>query len=682
MALLDEISPLTLPEGTAYQPIDPKDVRWPDQPLDDATALKMVVQDTNKAEGWMYAQNVPLEWMRADRLYLFQVPIQYWEGTNPPIPRAHLGMPLVYEHIESILPQIVTGLFNDDPPFAIKPRPGTRMDAARALQHLLGWELDQVDFQEEIRLGTKYALVYGTGVWKWGWKTSTRKRTTYQRVQPNQQVLMPGGAFNMPGSDQLKEIEVDEEVNQPTFEHVNIRHILVDPTLRVPDIRKATFVTHKLYWTIADLDQLRDYEGYRIPERSALIKAVFPPKEKAPLDTPSNSNYNLNNEFAPAPRGTEPSVDPITTPLEVLEYWTKDRVITVVQRKLVIRNEPNEFGVIPFVSVAYSDVLDSFWGMGVAKLVGGEQRMQQGVMNAFLDDLSLSLNGMFKRVRGSNTPQNQLRSRPGGVIDTDDKDGIELLARQPIDPGVFAVFERSDARAQRRTAANEMVVQGSLPADKSSITRTATGVSALTGGTGTRLQYLVENIGRQVFVPVLQAFHEMSKKKLKPSQISVILSQELGQAYAGDTVELANARVDFEIVAASKVQARRATAQTLPFIFQTVLTEPVMEALAQEGKKVNIGELVKMAFDVSGWPNKDDVIVDMSQQDQARMAMNNPAVQQAMLQQQKSQTDQSNVLEQIQEEGITRVGRDYLKLAFDKAFGDNEPNSAPAKAKK
>lgn len=100
---------------------------------------------------------------------------------------------------------------------------------------------------------------------------------------------------------------------------------------------------------------------------------------------------------------------------------------------------------------------------------------------------------------------------------------------------------------------------------------------------------------------------------------------------------------------------------SLPLIFQFVLTDPVIQSLAAEGKKPNVSEMVKMVFDVTGWPNKQDVIVDMTQEDQQRQAMQNPAVQQAIVQQQKSATDLDSKKQVIEEENVARSGRDIIR---------------------
>lgn len=644
MALLEEFdSKRTFQQGEGYQEItEPSELAWPGEKIDDKTALKIVLQDHMIARTWVETQGWLLEWASQERLYLFKVPGRTWDGTS--VPRSDLGMPLVYEHVESILPQLMAGLFADEPPFTSSPRPSTSMETARANNELIAWELKQINAYDEFRLGLKYMLLHGIGIWKWGWQTYTRKRTIYRRAKPYRYEAHPlGGVVKMaqPGTNDIQKKVIEEEVNLPFFEHRNMRHVLVDPSLRSSDIRKAKFVIDIQYPTILDLDELRNYEGYDIPERAQLLKLLFGPEEVPdynPLEEPSRQ---LLNEFSVMPRWEKSTMDKTQQPLELLEYWTKDRVYTILQRKTIIRNEPNPHGVIPFLSVAMGDVLGSFFGIGTGQLVGNEQRMQQGVINVFLDDLSLNLNGMFIRQRGANVPKQQLRMRPGGIIDADGEKGVQVMQRNPLPIAeIQAVLAASDSRAARRTAANESAVQGAMPSDKSSITRTATGVNSLSAGTGTRLQDIIERFSRQVFVPLLDAIHEMNGNFLTPEQISKVLSQELGIAYQGDTLDLINGQFDFNMLAGARMKARESQRQTLPLMFQFLLTEPVMSGLQAGGEKIDIKEMVNMTFDVTGWPNRQSLIVPLNDQDKQRIQANSEQAKQQAQMQQAQQMEQ------------------------------------------
>jgi hypothetical protein len=671
MALLEEFEgSKVFQQGEGYALITNTDeITWSPDSQPDKTALKIVLQDYGLGVSWVQTQSWTLEWMLHDRLYLFKIPVKFWDGTN--IPRSHLGMPLVYEHIESLLPQLVSGIFGDDPPFNSTPRPGTSMEAARANNAILGWELKKINAREEVRKGLKSMLLYGIGIWKWGWQTYTEKRTVYQREKPYKYVSSPAGLIKIPqkGSNKKKAIPIEKVVDLPLFEYRHPRHVVIDPGTRASDIRKAKWVIDVQYLTILELDELRNYEGYDIPERAELLKLLFPPEEVPQLNPVETPPLNLFQEFQPMLRWQKSTVDKMRQPLEVLEYWNNDRVYTILQRKLVIRNEPNPLGRIPFLSVAMGDVLDSFWGVGVGMLIGNEQRMQQGVINTFLDDLSLNLNGMFMRKRGANVLTQQLRMRPGGIIDADDEKGVSLMQRNPIPiQETQSVLQASDSRAARRTAANEQSVQGTMPSENSSITRTATGVNSLGSGTANRLQYIVENFSYQVFIPLLDYIHEMNGQRLDPDVIDRLLSEELGIAYEGDSIDLINGQYDFNIVAGARMSAKASMRQTIPLMFQYLLTDPVIQSLAQEGKKVNVAELVRMVFDVTGWPNQQDVITAMTPEDVQRQQQNSPAAQQqaqqqAQLQHEASmeQIKTSNKSQLLEQDSENRAGRDIIK---------------------
>lgn len=673
MALLEDVVPQTQPEGTGWNLVQPQDIAWPGEVPSDELALKLTLQDTALAESWVQHRGLPIEWNLVERLYLAQVPIAYWEGTQ--VPRSHIGVPLVYEHVESLLPQIMNGLFSTQPPFESLPRPGTSMDTARANDALLGWQLDRMAWEREARLGLKYCFLYGNGIWKWGWRTESRTRKIRKRAQKPEVRFTPVGALVIPTPESARVVTEtrEEKFGAPFVEAVNIRHLLVDPGCRTSDIRDAKYVVHRLYMTVLELDALRDSDGYTIPERSELQRIVEPPQETpytGALET-RGVDLGLHKEFKAQPRSYEDSVDPLQRPLEVLEYWTADWVFTVLQRKLVIRKERNPFGRIPFLSVAFADVLDSFWGLGVGKLIGNEQRTQQGILNATLDDLALNLMGMYVRVRGTNTPSQQLRVRPGAFLDVDGSaDNIQPLQRNPIGNAPLEIMSLSDARAQRITAAAEIATQGSFPSRNSSVTRTATGVMSLNSGTSSRLQALVESFSRQVFVPLLETMHELNSERLHPDDLAMILSNDLRIAYTGDPLELVNVRADFTVLAGSKLQAKAQMASTVPLLYQFLLTEPVMQSLAQEGKKVNVEEMVKMLFDVSGWPNRQDVIAPMTQQEQQMMVANSPAGQAAIkaqgAAQVQSQRDQ-NAREMLDESNVARAGREVIRTLLRNA---------------
>jgi hypothetical protein len=323
--------------------------------------------------------------------------------------------------------------------------------------------------------------------------------------------------------------------------------------------------------------------------------------------------------------------------------------------------------------VNWWDVPNSFYGLGLGLTIGEEQLTQKGLTEAHLDEVFFNLNLPILIQAGKNVPVQNIRMALGKFLKVEDVNAIKPMERVQAVPEAFAEVQLSEARAESLSGANEMIVQGNMPqgGGKSSITRTATGVNALAGGSGARLEAFVERIGDQVFEPVLDAFHEMNRRLLPLETLRKLLSDELAEAYEGDHLDILNAKVTFDVLAAARMQVKRQMAQALPMLLQTLVTDPVHTMLGQQGMKLDINELTNMVFDVAGWKNKKDVIVKMTDEDQQRAAMSNPAVQK-MLQQQQAQQGQTNSkLTVLDSENSARAFRELMRQTIEKS-GESE----------
>jgi hypothetical protein len=658
---------------TARQPIyadlDPKSIPvTPALPPDDP-ALQLVLKDLNTAEYYLLAKGMTVEWDKDDRLYLFRMPQAFWEGSS--VPRSSLGMPLIMEHIESIMPQVMNALFNDDPPFDCNPMPKTSMAACRASKEILNYQLDQMGFREETRVGLKEAMQYGTAVWKLSWDQHDEKRYEWVRGGPQEVKKTDAGPVLLPTEDskKVRRVKIVDKINMPKVESIHIRHFIPDPSLRRQDIRKAKYGIHRSYPTLDDLEKLRGKHGYDLlPPKEDLIQLFYPPKEqpeRSLLEGRSTtsvlntgvSSLDINMEFKAMPRWQMASSDPNLQPLEVLEYWTPEKCIAVLNRKLVIKNDVNTFGFLPFLSVNYIDVLDSFYGIGIAKLLGGEQRLQQGVINSRLDDLALRLSGTFIRKRGANTPTQQVRLRPGGIIDSDDEKGIQMIQYPPAITDAFEEVAQSDARAQRRTGANEFVTQGSAPGT-GQIGRTSAGVQTLAAGVGARIGYFVDNVANLFFVPALEAFHEMNKMWLSEEQISEILTAKMKGDYKGDPLDVKNARLQFKMLAGAKMRSRQQWMGQFPTLTQFLMSPQVQDHLSDQGMKLDVAEIVQKWFDTTETPGRQSIIVPLTDEDKKRIAAKNEMAQQMSAQSQKHQ----HTLEEIEAKGESQSGTAIIKI--------------------
>lgn len=642
------------------------------------SALALVVQDTLRAENYASSKAWIAGWASASILYQSPYQALYWEGTS--VPRSNVPFYTVATAVNSVVPQIINGLFYENPPFIIQAKPGTSADTARAIGEILAFQLEDIGFRESLRLGVTNAALFGTTIWKWGWETFTRERKVYERV--DRSVSIPTGIVGGadvtidPDEEEITEQIIQDYIDRPYFDHItNLRHVLVDPTLDVPNITKAKYVIHRMYVTYDDLVKMKERPGFKIPSDKELLDLFMPPRELAEPAPQEEVNKNPLWDMRSESRWKDATVDPFNEPLELLERWDNDKYIVVLQRKLVICNEDNPYGIIPFSSVNWWDVPEGFWGMGIGKLIGSEQRLQQGITNTWLDNAALNLQGVFTRKKGKSVPTQSIRIAPGRVIDVDDKDDLQPLGRTPPVPEAGQHLALSQQRAAETSGSNEITGSGMAGSSgHSNLARTAAGANLLGSGAGNRISDFVEKLANQVIVPFLYQVHEMDRAMLPVKAIKNILNDELQSNYyknKGDTVELLNARVKFNILAGAKMSVRRNLAQALPVLSSFLTNQFVLQQLEGEQKKIDVEELLHLFFEAAEMPDEFySIVVPMSQDEAQRSQQNSPAALaqmklQAAQQQQQNQFQQKQSL--LDQENYARAGRDILRHSIETA---------------
>ena len=648
-------------------------------------SLKLVIQDTERAEQEENRRQWVLGWATARDLYNSQFVARYWPGTQ--LEAASVNFFTVALAINGINPQALAGLFYENPPFLAQERPGTSSQCARAVKALLGFQLEDINFREELRLGMANCLLFGTTIFQEGWEKFTRERKIVKRKTPAVTIksAIPGAPDTTIGDDELEEDIIEEVIDRPTFEHiVNLKEVLVDPGLNVPDIRKAKYVIRRRYMTWDDLDKLRDRDGYDIPSREKLLELFFPPQEPVESNIQEEEGRNPLYDARAESRWEETTADPFQKPLEVLERWDNKTYIVVLQKKLVIFNDKNVYGKIPFLSIGWWDCPGSFWGMGLGRTVGTEQRLQTGTTNLLIDTVSLKLQAPFVRVRGKSIPTQSVRIGPAKMIEVDTKGDLEVLKFGDPVPEAGQILGMSQSRVDSVSGNSSMSGQGiSGASGHSNLARSSAGAQGLLQGASTPVSEFVDKIANQVIVPFLYDMQEMNQMMLPLSQLDWIMSEELKHDYVtqgGDLIDILNAKVKFAILAGSKMQTRRNMAQGLPMLSQFLSNPAIVEQLAVEGKKIDVNEIVRMWFEASDWKNQNDVVVPMTPKDlQRQQQQSQGGVLQQKFQAQQALLAQKSAAQQQQadSDNTARAARDVLRETFKKAVEPEELSGSP-----
>lgn len=634
MAYMD---PLTAPGLALAEQINQGDIPNPPEVAEDQKILAIVMQDVRRAEqlqgqrATLYDSNL--------RLYLSYVPKERWAGTN--LSRAALSVPLVLEHSNAVNAQVMDIMFEDDPPFEIAETPGTTEMVRRATSAILAYQLDATDAEMEFDGISLSGLIHGTTIAKAYWEPDSDGRL------------------------------------RGRLEHIERQDMIVDPACRWPDIRVATWKAHRLYKTVAEVDALRNVPGYyNIPSTEELKSFGIEPREVAPSAPTDNQVINLHPEWdVQQPRSKPTSLDPRQHPLQLLEYRNKDYVYTVLSEKRIIRKQydPKQL-LCRYFSAFFIRVERQFDGVGHAWLIGDEQRLQQGLINGSLDQFNLSLFGFYFAQKGTNVFPQQVPIAPGRMIPVDvgpDKDIRNALMPGQIpsfDNKVFTLVSDSDQRAARRTGANEVSVQGSFPQSGAGIGRTAQGMGLLARASSTRMRKYVRTLENQIFIPFLEYLVETNKHYFDAKLAQSILGDELGVAFSMlDTKAVLQwgSKCKFRMLGSIKMKRRDAALQSVPYVMEFLQNEFIQQSLKDQRLKTDVNEALWMVTDMTGYPMKGNLVVEMSKAEKKALDQENTMAQQLAMQRAQTQIQTDAKIQQSDAENAGRAFRDMLKASTE-----------------
>lgn len=562
-------------------------------------ALKRVTADFNAAESFR-RKNHDHRWDSADAKFLGWKGKRYWPGTKQE--RANMSTFLTMEQIESMIPKVITVLFGETYWFDADPNPTSNANESRLIQELLLWQLENTEVRWQFIRNIKSALKNGNGGLHLWWKRSQEQVPFYrdELVPVTVPVEMFGIPFQMPTGQLRRDVREEIQqvlINEPVLEYVSIRDIFVDPHCPSPRYRDARYVIHRDLVAIADLQNLREQQGMSIPDDGTLL-ALAKQKPLAASDTSRQNeeswrgvSYQTGGEYASG--GEEQRV-------ERMRYWTKDKLVWVLGRKHVAYNTTNPYNKIPYYGSWYVDVEDRHYALSMTDVLESEQLLQEDLLNAQLDELSLYIHKPMTKKRGMPLPLSQQRIRPGLIREVDNpSEDLLVDENKPLLTDTYAQVGASEVRAQRRTGLSELVAFGTSGSGNSA-NRTATGIQTQVSASLSRIGSFVENIQEHVIVPMLNDLYMYNQKFNTTQGVIEFLGQD-GQVIQLDPAVLRRVQPRFKMRASNKANSRAAMLSVAPIIIQTFLNPALIAELHAEGKTIDVDEVVNMLLDATNY---------------------------------------------------------------------------------
>ena len=661
----------------------------------DGAALKLLIDDTNTADNYININQWASGWTLADTLYQSPAAASAFDGSN--VAQANVPKFILSNHISSIVPKLMGGIFYEDPPFLLRPRPGVSQDIVRAKTALFSAQLWDMKFEEEAERALDQMALFGTCIMKWGYLEYPEKVKRYKRKEEKQSIPNPLGGpptlVDTPGSDEVL-IEYDDKlISRPWIKYCDIRKVLVDPNCRYGDIQCANWVVYRDYATYSDLEKLRDVEGYVIPNEDVLkhifIQGITSGMENISLTIPEGMLGYLQHAV---PANQKTSADPMKSPMEIIERWDKERVVVALSfngHYILIRNEANPYGKLPFYSANWRNIPDCFYGQGLGVLIGSEQLVEQGVTNLALDLLAYGLQPTAVRKSGFNAPTQNTRWKQGGIIEVDEDvdKAFKFLEMPPIPPGAWAAIQQAQSSATASSGANEQTVQGVSSAGiKSTGMRSGTGAAAVVQANASRLDGPDGRFLRQIFVPWLYQMDTMNNDLLPTAVLRDILGESFKKedaAYQVDHIDFREAKFEYEVLAGSHLGAKKEMAQALPIIIQ-LLNNPTFVQNVTDGGYMFDGIAVFKAFtDAAGWKFSQAFLRPMTDVEKQKHDANSPAA----LQQKQAQSQQQMQAQKFQQDQVMedqkqlgKAGGEVLRQSIQHSLdmeNTGEPGTSP-----
>jgi hypothetical protein len=363
--------------------------------------------------------------------------------------------------------------------------------------------------------------------------------------------------------------------------------------------------------------------------------------------------------------------------MEILERWDRNKVIVVLAfngKNILIRNEANPYGKIPFLSANWRDIPDAFYGQGLGLLIGSEQIVEQGITNLALDLLAYGLQPTAVRKKGFNVPTQMIRWKQGGIIDVDDdvEKSFKFLQMPPVPSEAWQFLQQARAAAQETSGANEQVMMGAGSAGvKTTGMRSGTGAAAVVQANASRLDGPSARLVDQVFVPWLYEMDNLNNQLLPTQVLRRILGEELGTVYMGDHIEFRNSKFEYEVLAGAHLGAKKEMAQALPIIIQ-LLNNPTFVKNVNDGHyQFDAVAIFKAFTDAAGWKFSQDFLRKMTDEEVQKYEANSPAaLQQQQLKAQQAMQQQKFQQEQQLEDqrALGKAGAEVLRSATEHAM--------------
>ena len=517
--------------------------------------------------------------------------------------RSQITTPYVLNTCEGML----ATMLEPKPRFDVQPRPHpnepieqviARIDSVEAVADTLTYAFDRDKFAGKQRPFMQQDMIAGMSVLKTYWRNEKRNVTKLAAEDLN---ITDAFGQTYDKVTVYSESEQEETViwDDACCEVVDVRDFFWPGVS--PNVEKAEYLIHRTWETWDSLER-KSGDGFYDYENVDKLK-----NQQSVSSVPTTSDVSAREQRLR-------HLDRRQFLVEVLEYWTPERVITIGNRQVVLKDRPNPLwmGRMPFIVCAGMPDAFQIPGLSVVEALAQLQEMLWTLQNQRLDAVRMMAN-VITLVRS-------------------DVDDLESMVWEPgaqwlvEDPGQVQPLQINPEAAQITLEAEGLIkgdlqnIMGGLPmnsgVDSQNVDQqTATGVSIIT----TIAQRLIQARKQHylwAYAEVGKQFLQLYQQFMREDRVVKIVGAVGAQSYK--TITPIEIQGDFDVtidVTSDSLmrQERRAESQSL--MQMSAQVQPIM---AQSGAPLNLKAVYEKVLDSYDITDKERYFMPPQQQPQAQ----------------------------------------------------------------
>lgn len=568
-------------------------------------ALQLVLDDTEDAAEWhdQFVERCDA-WHRAYLAILDESsPAAEWTFKHHP--------PYVMHTLDTILANVLDQKLR----FKGNPRPRdeydltyitTLRDAATAQENLIGAQLDRCRITEKAHRFYLQGLICGVSAYKTYWRLKTR--TTRRRESRVVPIL--GEGDQILGHQQVMEVVATERpiYDDPYAEVVDVRDLWWRPRGAV-DMEHVESVCHRVWMTLGEIREKEEQGVYRKGSAAKLEKMS---KNGDPF---ANVRNDLEEDLYRMSRTKDR--------WEVVERWTRERVITVAGGCIVLADTadtddgyPFWHGDLPFVIASPNPPVTGLIGVSEVSKICELQEALWSLGGQRLDNTELLNNAVLFYREDVDPDQVELAPGAQNVVPGNPNDAVMVWSPSPITAQISLPAEQSLRGDIQNISASAPFSAGT---DSGVLDQeTATGVSIITS-IAQRLLAMKKTMGNNAHERLLEQFAWLNRQFLTRPRIVEKVGSKGAVAYLSVRPEHFDPEVAFELEPAEESllrSERRAESQAL-----LQMAEASQMPCMIAGEPLDIAEFVRQHLRAYGIDDPERFFLPPEQAAQAAAAL-------------------------------------------------------------